>query len=630
MTKGQTSKLEAKKKKKGAASTQRRQRALPAGWIQGDFLPSTVTENDVLDLVEHGMVVNKSWRLPECETEPTPKEGERVLCLATWPEVSPCLPTLSSEDIACPNASSGLPPFSLDRPGPPKKLALSNGERTQIQPLVDALIAVVWRGVTGMDLLETFQGRRIQPLQARDHVMWHCTGPSDTTRSHPEDVSEETVSAWVRSITGTCDNPMGARRVKAFRAENPPPNEEWTNWHSAVSNGNPAEEEEGSMEGSADSVEYVSDSRETKGETKEEEEESEEQSSSPSPPEHRTKHRHDLAVPPAPPVAPSARSVKRTRGPSAEPVNQPSKVAKPSGSKPRKALPRMRIVVPVASAVVTSATSLPRQDDDPMDTDNAATSQQVGLPSEVIHLDNDDQRRSEPVLAPVPGVIQPAAIPAMNVPPTETVDLMVEPTGAQLGMPREPSAMPGPSAVQYDARRLPEDQVGAAKDAMVQVELMKTCEMGSAYNALKAEKTQLAADLEVAANDLSGMKKTLAEREKSLEESRETNKALVAEVEKMKKERSEWMGQLKLMNTRCRAQENYVGNWAKKMVALLGDFCRDVEAETVEIERSLGQPNVPLGDEANRDMFRVNSRLNKVGPFIGRLRGVVGRIDKEV
>ncbi|KAI4976691.1 hypothetical protein ZWY2020_050298 [Hordeum vulgare] len=525
MTKGQTSKLEAKKKK-GAASTQRWQRALPAGWIQGDFLPSTVRENDVLELVEHGMVVNKSWRLPEGEMEPTPKEGERVLLLS--------------------HMARG---FSL----PP----------------------------------------------------------------HP-----------------------------FFR----------------VSNGNPIEEEEGIMEGSAGSAEYVSDSRETEEETEEEEEESEEQISSPSPPEHRTKHRHDPAVPPAPPVAPSARSVKRTRGSSAEPVDQPSKVAKPGGSKPRKALPRMRIAVPVASAAATSATSLPHQGDDPMDTDNAATSQQVGLPSEVIHLDDDDQRMSKPALAPVVGVIQPTENPAMSVPPTETVVFTAEPIGAQLGMPRElgisraPSTTPGPSTVQYDARRLPEDQVGAAKDAMVQVELMvgeakgaydsvaslykkslelrddirKTCEMGSDYNSLKAEKTQLAADLEVAANDLAGMKKALAEREVSLEESRGTNKALLAEVEKMKKERYEWMGQLNLMNAWCKAQENYVGDWAKKVVALLGDFCRDVEAKIAEIERSLGQPNVPLGDEANRDMFRLNSRLNKVGPFIGRLREVVGRIDNEL
>ena len=75
-------------------------------------------------------------------------------------------------------------------------------------------------------------------------------------------------------------------------------------------------------------------------------------------------------------------------------------------------------------------------------------------------------------MAPASGFIQPAANPAPSVLPTETVALTAEPTGAELGMPREPSAAPGPSVVQYDARRLPEDQVGAAKDAMVQVELM--------------------------------------------------------------------------------------------------------------------------------------------------------------
>ncbi|KAI4978113.1 hypothetical protein ZWY2020_014667 [Hordeum vulgare] len=160
-------------------------------------------------------------------------------------------------------------------------------------------------------------------------------------------------------------------------------------------------------------------------------------------------------------------------------------------------------------------------------------------------------------------------------------------------------------------------------------DIRKTCEMGSAYNALKAEKSQLAADLEVAVNGLAGVKKALADRENSLEESLETNKALVAEVEKMKKERSDWMAQLKVMNTRCRAQENYVSDWARKMLALLGDFCRDVEAEAAKIEWSLLQ-NAPLGDEANRDMLRAHSRLKRVGPFIGRLRKVVGRIDKEL
>ena len=98
----------------------------------------------------------------------------------------------------------------------------------------------------------------------------------------------------------------------------------------------------------------------------------------------------------------------------------------------------------------------------------------------------------------------------------------------------------------------------------------KTCEMGSAYNTLKAEKVQLAAELEVDVHDLAGVKGALADREKSLEESRETNKALVAKIEKMGKQRSELMGQMKVMNHRCISQEKYVNDWARKMIALLG------------------------------------------------------------
>ena len=94
--------------------------------------------------------------------------------------------------------------------------------------------------------------------------------------------------------------------------------------------------------------------------------------------------------------------------------------------------------------------------------------------------------------------------------------------------------------------------------------------MGSTYNALKAEKIQLATELEAAVHDLVGVKGALAERQKSLEESREANKALVAEMEKMGKQRTELMGQMRSMNSRCISQEKYVSDWARKMIALLG------------------------------------------------------------
>ena len=64
------------------------------------------------------------------------------------------------------------------------------------------------------------------------------------------------------------------------------------------------------------------------------------------------------------------------------------------------------------------------------------------------------------------------ALPTETMSLTEAVPLAAEPTGAGLGMPKESSVVPGPSTVQYDAKRLPEDPVGAAKGAMVQAELM--------------------------------------------------------------------------------------------------------------------------------------------------------------
>ncbi|KAI5022373.1 hypothetical protein ZWY2020_059103 [Hordeum vulgare] len=204
--------------------------------------------------------------------------------------------------------------------------------------------------------------------------------------------------------------------------------------------------------------------------------------------------------------------------------------------------------------------------------------------------------------------------------PTEA-GLVLEPTGAGLGMPKEPPTMPGPSNVEYDVQRLPEDQVGAAKGAMVQAELMAG-EAKKAYDSI-ASLYQRSLELRDDIRDV------LAEREKSLEQAREANKLLTAEVERMKTHRSELMGQMKVLNRRCIAQEKYVSDWARQMITLLGDFCMDAEAEAADVERSILE-NIPLGEDANRDLLRAHIRLGKVGPFIGRVREVVGRIDKEL
>ena len=60
--------------------------------------------------------------------------------------------------------------------------------------LVERLVQLINQGVTGMDLLEVFLSRRIQPLQARDHSMWMYSGAGDTARVHPEEVAAKTVA----------------------------------------------------------------------------------------------------------------------------------------------------------------------------------------------------------------------------------------------------------------------------------------------------------------------------------------------------------------------------------------------------------------------------------------------------
>ncbi|KAI5006365.1 hypothetical protein ZWY2020_033608 [Hordeum vulgare] len=233
--------------------------------------------------------------------------------------------------------------------------------------------------------------------------------------------------------------------------------------------------------------------------------------------------------------------------------------------------------------------------------------------------------------------------------------VVAEPTGTGLGMPKEPPTMPGPSNVEFNIEHLPEDQVGAAKGAMVQAELMageakkaydsiaslyqcslelrddirKTCEMGTSYETLRAEKVQFVGELDAALIAMAGMKEVLAEREKSLEQAREVNKALTTEVEKMGKQRSTLMGQMDMLNKWCIVQEKYVSDWARQMMTRLGDFCVDAEAEAAGVERSIRE-NIPLGEDANRELLAAHIRVGKVGPFIGRLREVVGRIDKEL
>ncbi|KAI4973058.1 hypothetical protein ZWY2020_015047 [Hordeum vulgare] len=182
--------------------------------------------------------------------------------------------------------------------------------------------------------------------------MLHYTGSEDSTRSHPEEVDVETVSQWISSITVPCDNPVGSRRVTPYSPKNKPRKLEWTNPHSPVPNGEQLDFGGESEGGSADS-EYADDSEESEDAS----EDNEEEEQSPPHREPRTKQRHDPSTAPSKIVASSSRTMKRDRAVAPDSAETNGKQPKSDALKLRKALPRMRIAVPVASVLTTAGTS---------------------------------------------------------------------------------------------------------------------------------------------------------------------------------------------------------------------------------------------------------------------------------
>ena len=126
------------------------------------------------------------------------------------------------QDLPTPGQSTGLPHFTFDRVQTPSSLKVTTAENVEMKMLVKKVVQLINQGVTGMDLLEVFLSRCIQPLQARDHPMWLYSGSDDTARVHPEEVPPKTVAMWLKSITGNQDNPRGARRVTPFSDDNQP------------------------------------------------------------------------------------------------------------------------------------------------------------------------------------------------------------------------------------------------------------------------------------------------------------------------------------------------------------------------------------------------------------------------
>ena len=67
-------------------------------------------------------------------------------------------------DLPCSGSSTGLPPYTTERVQTPPSLTVDKKEKTDVGILVTATVSLIQGGLTGLDLLEVFLIRRIQPL----------------------------------------------------------------------------------------------------------------------------------------------------------------------------------------------------------------------------------------------------------------------------------------------------------------------------------------------------------------------------------------------------------------------------------------------------------------------------------
>ena len=79
--------------------------------------------------------------------------------------------------------------------------------------------------LSGIQLMSTFIGRRIQPLQNRPHGMWEYSGARDVSRVGAAELSNEETEKKVRPLTllSSKDKPAFFPPIAPFSKDNPLP-----------------------------------------------------------------------------------------------------------------------------------------------------------------------------------------------------------------------------------------------------------------------------------------------------------------------------------------------------------------------------------------------------------------------
>jgi hypothetical protein len=133
------------------------------------------------------------------------------------------------KDQKTPNQRFGLPEFVAD--ATVRKFArwsrgltaVEEAEAAELMTKIESLR--VTSELSGIQLISTFIGRRVQPLQNRPHGMWEYSGARDASRvSSSEMITEETVKR-VRNLTllSGKDNRAFFPPIAPFSKDNPTP-----------------------------------------------------------------------------------------------------------------------------------------------------------------------------------------------------------------------------------------------------------------------------------------------------------------------------------------------------------------------------------------------------------------------
>nr|XP_020168418.1 serine/arginine repetitive matrix protein 1-like [Aegilops tauschii subsp. strangulata] len=272
----------------------------------------------------------------------------------------------------------------------------------------------------------------------------------------------------------------------------------------SMPNGEQVQEQEGEVSG-GESSGWQSDG----GEDEESDDPSDgEEVDSPPRTESRSKHTHDPASIRGKATAQIGQTSKHTRTASPVPTEKAPKQPKVMSQKPRKALPKIKVAVPIASGAATSGTSVYKDDEDE-EMEDAVTSNPA--PPNVIELPDDDEDaplkhtegRSRTLSKNASTNKTPQSTPATEPVIQRSEDInrasvtFVVPLSSAQPSASTAQAPTDPPPSLFTAHHVPEDQ--------------KSCELGARFADLEQKQIQLNLDLELAKTTLQKAKDKVAE-----------------------------------------------------------------------------------------------------------------------